>query len=110
MEALLMTKKTNFFRQTYIQVKWWKYAAWTLPFAALAIIFFASKIGFSTYQHQITSIVGIVFVSVSVFWWWWAIDKILVLYSINQKVYSKLTVIKNELTKTRNLLKNDSDR
>lgn len=56
------------------QARWWRYAAWTAPFVALAILIGEYFLGIETTSTAIA--VVITFISVSVFWWWWAVDAI----------------------------------
>lgn len=59
-----------------IQVKWWKWAAWTLPFVALAAIVFSYLIGTHDLFHKIIVVVCTGFFGASVLWWWWALEKL----------------------------------
>jgi len=61
------------------QARWWKYAAWTAPFVALALLIGEILLGFNSLV-EITSIIIVTsFIATSVFWWWWAISKIVVI-------------------------------
>lgn len=66
----------NFVKKTQSQIRWWKYAAWTLPFAALAGLFFINIFGWGDVYSDALVLGSVIFFSVSVFWWWWAIFKI----------------------------------
>ena len=58
------------------QARYWRYAAWTAPFAALAIIVGEILLGFESLVNITTISIVVIFIITSVFWWWWAISKI----------------------------------
>lgn len=93
------------------QVKYWQYAAWTLPFVALAIISLTHFIGWETWiAVSITSTV-LIFFSVAVFWWWWALDKIILIFKSFEETARSLGIMQKEIVKTKNeLQKSHSDR
>jgi hypothetical protein len=95
------------YKSIFKQAKWWRYAAWTLPFVALATL-----IGFEYFSLNnlydiavITTIV--VFFSVSVFWWWWAIDAIKKMFVLMQITESNFNDVKKALQETKEILRND---
>jgi hypothetical protein len=83
------------------QVSYWKYAAWTLPLAALAGIVFFYWIGWDGLLHKFIITVCTVFFSVSVFWWWWALHKLGNLIKEKFKLLDRLTELTNEIKKLR---------
>jgi hypothetical protein len=67
---------TRFNTQTQKEVKWWAYAAWTSPFAALSGLFLAYVFEWDGTFNKILIVTGTVFFSAAVIWWWWAIFKV----------------------------------
>jgi hypothetical protein len=76
MKSMFRKQAESFNSATQKEVKWWAYAAWTSPFAALAGIFFAYIFGWKSLFDQLVIIGGTVFFSAAVIWWWWAIFKV----------------------------------
>lgn len=72
----LSEKIFDLYSTTNHEVKWWVYAAWTIPFTSLAIIFFLEQIGWSDGISRLFVIGGVLFFTAAVYWWWWAIFKI----------------------------------
>ena len=92
------------------QVKWWSYAAWTLPFVALAAISFEHYIGDVSMMHRVIWITTTIFFSTSVFWWWWAINKF---KEISQRLLEseeRFAEIKKELKVAQDIIREDVDR
>ena len=81
------------------QARWWKYAAWTLPFIALAILIGEELLGFDTAPTSF--IIVITFIATSVFWWWWAISKIVYMLKCSFKMESNFEDIKKEIKQVR---------
>jgi hypothetical protein len=79
------------------QAKYWKYAAWTLPFVALAAIVFAFWIGDDTLLAKFIIIICTIFFSISVFWWWWALDKFTQLIKEKLGLEKKLEFFADEI-------------
>ena len=79
------------------QAKYWRYAAWTSPFAALAIILGEILLGFDSLVNITSIIIVTVFITVSVFWWWWAISKIVHMVKTTEKTVQTFDEIKHEL-------------
>jgi hypothetical protein len=93
-------------KSTSVEVKWWSYAAWTLPFAALGFISFEHYIGWSDdIINQSIIIITTVFFSVSVYWWWWALNKFLTILQVMEQNEDKFEEILDEIKRTRNELK-----
>ena len=92
-------KFKNFYDATNQQVRWWAYAAWTIPFVALAGIFFVDMIGWSEGFHRAVVIGGITFFTVAVYWWWWAIFKLARLSTLLLNTAEELKTIGTELRK-----------
>lgn len=79
------------------QARYWRYAAWTAPFAALAIILGEILLGFDSLV-KITSIVIVTaFITTSVFWWWWAVSKIVYMVNSTEKVEENFNELKTEI-------------
>lgn len=90
------------------QISYWKYAAWTLPFLALAGIIFFHWIGWDTTLQRFLVIIFTVFFGISVFWWWWALDKLGSLIKEKLNVVNQLNVLANEIKKLRKDLREDN--
>lgn len=90
------------------QISYWKYAAWTLPFLALAGIIFFHWIGWDTTLQRFLAIIFTVFFGISVFWWWWALDKLGSLIKEKLNVVNQLNVLANEIKKLRENLREDN--
>jgi len=101
----------NHYDKTKQEVKYWQYAAWTLPFVALATIAVTYFVGWHTwYAISVTSTV-VVFFSVAVFWWWWALDKTVLIFKSFEEIARSFGFIQKEISETKNeLQKNHSDR
>jgi len=63
-------------KKIIIETKLWAFAAWTVPFVALAALFFFELVGWDDLYKQSIIAGGLIFFTVSVFWWWWAIAKV----------------------------------
>lgn len=88
------------------QSKWWKYAAATLPFSALAILVFEYFLGWSELYAKTLIIISTAFFTVSVIWWWWAIDKLLHIIQTAKKTESNLNKVKDEIHSLRKQINN----
>lgn len=98
---------------TKIEIKWWSYAAWTLPFVALAIITFESYFGFENYVKTTLTISSIMFFTICVYWWWWALNKIGIILSYMHKTDRHIEEVITEIKETRKAIQkefNDSNR
>ena len=79
------------------QAKYWRYAAWTSPFAALAILLGEIFLGFDSVVNITSIMVTTIFITVSVFWWWWAISKIVYMLNAAERVEKNFESVKKEL-------------
>ena len=79
------------------QAKYWRYAAWTSPFAALAILLGEIFLGFDSIVNITSIIITTIFITTSVFWWWWAVSKIVAMMKSAERVEKNFENIKNEL-------------
>ena len=77
------------------QARWWRYAAWTAPFVALAILIGEELLGFDTAPTSL--IIVVTFIATSVFWWWWAISKIVYMIKCSHRIESNFEELKDEL-------------
>lgn len=101
--------ENNFKTKTKTQVKWWAYAAWTLPFTALAGLGFLHFFGWtSIYDYAIVT-GAVVFFSISVFWWWWAIFKIKMLADLLGSVGERIEVVREHVVGIRKDIKSLDD-
>lgn len=87
----------KFYCETDKQVRWWAYAGWTLPFIALAGIFFFNIIGWDDGYHQAVIVGGVIFFTIAVYWWWWAIFKLARLSNLLLNTADNLKEIGSEL-------------
>lgn len=98
-------------QSTEKQVVLWKYAAWTLPFVALAAIVLSSFVGIETMFDKTIVIISSSFFAVAVFWWWWALHKLLDIVKVLDATARSLRWVKNSIGSIRQDLKDhDSDR
>lgn len=95
-------------RQTRTQVKWWAYAAWTMPFVALALLGAEYFLGYDDIFRKTLIAVGVTFFSVSVFWWWWALFKIKDIVNGLSRTIDSLSEVKEEIVKTRKVLEDST--
>jgi hypothetical protein len=93
--------------ETKIQARWWTWAAWTLPFVALAILAFEYLLGWESMYSKSLVIILVTFFSISVFWWWWAINKIVVLLQSFQRTEQHFLDVKAELQETRKAIRGE---
>lgn len=100
-------KYKQFYCATTQQVRWWAYAAWTLPLVALAGIFFVDLIGWGDDFHRAVVVGGIVFFTVAVYWWWWAIFKLARLSNLLLNTANNLKEIGDELREINQNLKQE---
>lgn len=91
----------NFSDKTEKQVQYWSYAAGSLPFAALAAIFFSWFIGYDTVMEKILVVIATAFFATSVFWWWWALNKLLYVVKALEKAADSLGLVKKEIQSVR---------
>jgi len=89
--------ENNFKKKTKKQVRWWAYAAWTLPFTALAVLVFLHFFGWDSVYDYAIVIGAVVFFSVGVFWWWWAIFKIKTLAELLGSVGDRIDVVRTHV-------------
>ena len=68
------------------QARYWRYAAWTAPFAALAIILGEILLGFDSLVNITSISIMVIFITTSVFWWWWAVSKIVHMMKTAERV------------------------
>jgi len=103
-----LSKKTQ---STETQVRLWKYAAWTLPFVALAVIVFSSFVGIDTLFNKAIVVISSAFFAVAVFWWWWALHKLLDVVKVLDATARSLRWVKDSIGSIRKDLRDDdSDR
>lgn len=88
----------------------WQYAAWVLPFTALAIIGFEYWIGTETWYDITIIIITTTFFTVSVFWWWWAVRKFADLMDSMKQTNENFIEVKKSLRAIKEDLKDDSIR
>ena len=81
------------------QARWWRYAAWTAPFVALAILLGEYLLGFDT--RPTAFIIVVTFIATSVFWWWWAISKIVYVVQCSYRMEKNVGEVARELKELR---------
>lgn len=86
-------------QKTKQEVKWWAYAAWSMPFAGLAGLFFIHVLGWDTLYEKSLVIGAILMFTISVYWWWWAINKIALLADIMSQTARNFDAIRQQLRK-----------
>lgn len=86
-------------RITEKEVSLWTLAARTLPFVALAVLFFIHFIGWDKMYEQALVIGAVLFFGVAVFWWWWTIYKIATFAELLKQTVDNFQGIKDELSK-----------
>lgn len=96
-----MNKYAKATKQAAKEASLWAYAAWTLPFVALAAIVFEYFIGWNGLYGKIIIVIAVVFFSISVFWWWWALNKFNIVISAMRDTEESFSEIKEELKLTR---------
>jgi hypothetical protein len=102
MEKIFMDKKlSKAAKKAAIEAKLWAYAAWTLPFIALAALVFEHFIGWTNAWNITIIVITVVFFSISVFWWWWALNKFTVVLGAMRDTEESFSEIKDELKLTR---------
>ena len=104
---------TNIFKEAIKarkEASWWQYAAWTLPFVAIAIIVFSYWIGTDTWIKISIVSITVTFFTVSVFWWWWAVRKFAVLLTAMNDTNKNFIAVKDGLKEIRDEIRNDSNR
>jgi hypothetical protein len=89
------------------QARWWKYAAWTAPFVALAILVGENLLGFDDWIASTSLVILVTFIATSVFWWWWAISKIVFMVESAHRIEKNFGDLKDEL---KEIKKNVGDR
>ena len=79
------------------QAKCWRYAAWTAPFVALAIILGEVLLGFDSLVNITAITITTAFIATSVFWWWWAVSKIVYMFKAAERVDENFKDLTKEL-------------
>lgn len=92
-------------KATRTEVKWWSYAAWTLPFVALAAIVLEYYIGYDNWIQKTIWSITLIFFTVSVFWWWWALNKIAVILSALKRSEDDFSSVLYEIKETRKIVR-----
>jgi hypothetical protein len=91
-------EQEEFVQVTKKEVSLWVLAARTLPFIALAVLFFIHFIGWDRMYEQALTIGAVIFFGVAVFWWWWAIYKMATFAELLKQTVDSFQVIKDELS------------
>jgi len=84
--------------ETQKEVRWWSFAAWTMPFIALAGLFFFNILGWESAFDKALVIGAVTMFSIGVFWWWWAIHKIFNFADMLGKTADRMKVIAKEFS------------
>lgn len=105
----MQQKLTKSVRQAAQEARYWAYAAWTLPFVALALIVFEHYIGHDDWIS--ITLVGITttFFSVSVYWWWWALNKVVTVMAAMKANDERFEDVIHEIKQTRQVLREIDD-
>jgi len=91
--------------KTKKEVRWWRYAAWSLPFVALAGLIFFNLLGWDSAFEKALVIGSTIMFGISVFWWWWAIYKIFNFADMMGKTADRIDSIKKEFNNLKDSLK-----
>jgi len=89
-------------KNTEKQARWWRYAAWTAPFVALATIIGEQLLGFDNLVQSTSLVIIITFIATSVFWWWWAISKIVYMIKCSHRMEDNFETLAKELKEIKN--------
>lgn len=79
------------------EARYWKYAAWTMPFVALAVLIGEIILGHKQEQAITSMIIIATFVTTSVFWWWWSLNKIVYMIKKSDQVLDDFVEVKKQL-------------
>lgn len=90
-----------------LEARYWMWAAGTLPFVALAILFFEKQLGFEELYSRTLIVISLTFFSISVFWWWWAINKIVIMLESFNRTEQHFLDVKHELRETRKAIRGE---
>lgn len=96
---------SKLWERTSREAEYWRFAAWTLPFVALALVVTEYLLGWDTALQKTVISIVVIFFGVSVYWWWWALTRIILLLSALKKTEDGFEEIKQELRLTREVLK-----
>ena len=80
-------------------VRLWKYAAWSLPLIALALVLSAWFFGYQTLEEIIVLIIIGTFASAMFIWWWWATFTIYDVVQATDDRLKKLNQVNSKLGK-----------
>ena len=97
----------NISKKTAKEVKWWSYAAWSLPFIALAGLAAVNFFGTETIYNNAIVIITVTFIGVSAFWWWWAIYKFKEVFEVFEKTADQLVEVKEHIVETKEIIRED---
>lgn len=103
----MIKRFTKLAKNTAREVKWWSYAAWTLPTVALACLAVINLVGTETFYANFLLIVVGTFIAVSVFWWWWAIYKFKEIFEVFERTADQLTEVKDHIIETKKIIQED---
>lgn len=101
----MVQKIVSLVRRTGTEARLWSYAAWTLPFTALALLVFEHFIGWDSLMQRTLVLITVTFFTISVFWWWWALNKIVVILRYISSNTDHFEEIKRELQATRQTIR-----
>lgn len=83
--------------KTQQQAKYWRYAGWTSPFVAVAILLGEILLGFDSIVNITSISILVIFITTSVFWWWWAISKIVYMVNTARRVEENFSKLREEI-------------
>jgi len=92
-------------KNTSHEVRLWSYAAWTLPFFAIALIVFEHFIGVQDWISVTLVVITTIFFSTSVFWWWWALNKVIIIMAAMKANEERFGDVIHEMKQTREVMK-----
>jgi len=88
-------------------IRWWAYAAWSLPFISLAVLLIEKLAGLESLYHNTALMILFCFFVASTYWWWWAMDTIFRIVKQLNSAESRILEIKSEISQTRLIIKKD---
>jgi len=101
----MVTELTKALKEASQEASLWAYAAWTLPFVALAGIVFEHFVGLESLLHISIVIITTTFFSISVFWWWWALNKFVIVMAAHKENEQRFDEVIQHLKDAKELIR-----
>ena len=94
-------------RKIVTEIKYWKWAAWTLPFVAIITLISLDYLDLDRWYDQVSLAIIVGFYSASVLWWWWALYRIGDIYKRQVKIDQGFEELKKEIKETKKIITSD---